>query len=359
MAYAGTGSSTALFKGIAFDVTNKLKLKTVKVYPKNTIALTPITVALFDSTGNVVSGTTPVTFTPSLNTGTIGTVSQDVVLNYNIPVGTGYRLVVTNGLVATTNTLGNSTAVITYPTTGALRLTGNVSALNDAVATAANATNCFHNLTFDETCESTSRTPVTATVGPCASTINLKLFIEGYYIGGGAMAPVKFNQDQVSPLTDVETISVELHSASSPYGVIDTTTAMLKTDGTAVATFASAPTGSFYISVSGLNTIKTWSKLPQTVGGTTSYDFSTAVTQSYGDNMKNIGGVYTLYSGDINLDGSIDGSDAPQIFDDVDNSAFGVQSTDLNGDGSVDNSDVPLFLDNSDLSIYSHDPNNP
>ncbi len=145
LAYAGTTVSSALFKGIAFDVTNKLKLKTVKVYPKNTAALTPITIALFDATGTMVSGTTPVTFVPSLNVGTVGTVSQTVTLNYDIPVGTGYRLVVTNGLVATSNTLGNSTAVITYPSTGAIKLLGNVSALNDVVAAGANTTNCFHN----------------------------------------------------------------------------------------------------------------------------------------------------------------------------------------------------------------------
>ncbi|TGD59498.1 T9SS type A sorting domain-containing protein [Flavobacterium humi] len=162
-AYTGTSASTALFKGIAFDVTNNLKLKTVTVYPKNTVALTPITISLYDASGAIVAGTTPVTFTPALVTGTIGTTAQVVTLNYTIPVGTGYRLVATNGLAATINTLGNSTGAIAYPTSGPLKLTGNVSALNDAISTTANTTNCFHNLTFDEVCESV-RVPVTATV---------------------------------------------------------------------------------------------------------------------------------------------------------------------------------------------------
>ncbi|WP_218141451.1 beta strand repeat-containing protein [Flavobacterium terrigena] len=163
LAFAGTGTSSALFKGIAFDVTNRVKLKTVTVYPKNTAALSPITISLYDATGNLVTGTTPVTFVPTLVTGAVGTTSQVVTLDYQIPVGNGYRLVATNGLASTTNTLGNSTAVIAYPTSGPIRLTGNVSALNDVVATTANATNCFHNLTFDEICESV-RVPVTATV---------------------------------------------------------------------------------------------------------------------------------------------------------------------------------------------------
>ncbi|MGH2664281.1 T9SS type A sorting domain-containing protein [Flavobacterium sp.] len=162
-AYTGTSVSSALFKGIAFDVTNKLRLKTVTVYPKNTASLVPITISLYDAAGNIVTGTAPVIFVPTLATGTVGTTSQVVTLNYNIPVGTGYRLLATNGLVTTNNTLGNSTAVIAYPTSGPLKLTGNVSALNDAISTTANATNCFHNLTYDEMCESV-RIPVTATV---------------------------------------------------------------------------------------------------------------------------------------------------------------------------------------------------
>ncbi|WP_313806815.1 T9SS type A sorting domain-containing protein [Flavobacterium sp.] len=161
--YTGSALSTALFKGIAFDVTNNIKLRTVTVYPKNTAALAPITVSLYDANGNIVTGTSPVTFIPTLVTGTVGSTPQVVTLDYTIPVGVGYRLVASNGLAATTNSLGNSTATISYPTGGALKLTGNISSLVDAVNTTANTTNCFHNLTYDETCEST-RVPVTATV---------------------------------------------------------------------------------------------------------------------------------------------------------------------------------------------------
>jgi hypothetical protein len=354
LAYTGTASSTALFKGVMFDVTNKLKLKTVTVYPKNTVALTPITVALFDAAGNVVSGTTPVTFTPTLVTGTIGTVSQVVTLNYNIPVGKGYRLVATYGLAATTNTLGNSTAVITYPTSGALKLLGNVSALNDAVATTANTTNCFHNLTFDETCESTSRTQVTATVGPCASTVNLKLFIEGYY-NAGAMRPVNMNQGVGANAADVETITVELHNALSPYALAATTTAMLKTNGNAVCTFNTAPSGSFYVVVKTRNAIDTWSATPQTIGASPlTFDFSSAASQAFGNNMVNLApGVFGFYSGDIDPvhDGNIDTIDYPIWETDSNNFESGVFITDLNGDGNVDTIDYPIWENNSNNFI--------
>ncbi len=353
-AWVGTGASTALFKGIAFDATNKLKLKTVTVYPKNTASRTPITIALYDATGNIVAGTTPVTFLPTLVTGTIGTTSQVVTLNYNIPAGTGYRLVATYGLVATNNTLGNSTAVITYPTAGSLRLTGNVSALNDAIVTTANTTNCFHNLTFDEVCESTTRTPVIATVG---CTKNLKLFIEGYYIGGGAMTTVKANEGIGTSTTDVDDVTVELRDAST-YAVVASASAVLKTDGSVAAQLV-APAGNYFIAVKHRNTIETWSAAAEAFGtSTTTYDFSTAANKAFGDNMKNLGsGVFGFYSGDINQDDSIDIADFPALFSDNDNFVFGYYNTDLNGDGSVDIADFPVIFLNTDNFIYSIYPN--
>lgn len=352
--WTGTAASTALFSGIAFDVTNRVRLKTVTVYPKNTSALTPITVALFDATGNIVAGTAPVTFTPSSNIGALGLVSQNVTLNYNIPVGTGYRLVATNGLAATTNTLGNSTTAITYPSGSTIRLTGNVTNLTAAVTTTANTTSCFHNLTFDEICESVTRTPVIATVG---CTKNLKLFIEGYYDGASTMRPVKNNQDYTSPTTDVDDVTVELRNATAPYAVAATTTAVLKTDGSVAAKFNAFPAGNYFIAVKHRNAVQTWSAAAEPFGVSTStYDFSTAANKAYGDNMVDLGGVFGFYSGDINQDEGMDNLDGDPLFDDVNNSNFGVLATDLNGDGGVDNLDADIILLNINNSIFSNHP---
>jgi hypothetical protein len=65
------------------------------------------------------------------------------------------------------------------------------------------------------------------------------MFIEGYYLGGGLMNSVKFNQDFVSPADEVEMMTVELHDATT-YALVDTATAMLHTDGTLSASFATA-----------------------------------------------------------------------------------------------------------------------
>ena len=194
---------------------------------------------------------------------------------------------------------------------------------------------------------------------PSISIVNLTLFIEGYYIGGNTMNSVKYNQDGSSPTTDVEDITVELHDAAT-YALVPgaITTATLKTNGAAICTFATAPSGSFYIAVKTSNTIQTWSATPQTVGSVPlNYDFSTAANKAYGDAMLDLGsGVFGFYSGDINQDDVIDGSDATNLDDDVFNSEFGVRVTDLNGDGSVDGSDTTYFANNSYNSIFANYP---
>ncbi len=87
------------------------------------------------------------------------------------------------------------------------------------------------------------------------------------------------------------------------------------------------------------------------------YDFTTAASQAYGDNMVDLGdGSFAFYSGDINQDEVVDGSDVPDLYNDIENSAFGDLGTDLNGDGSVDNSDLPSLFNNSENSIFSIHP---
>jgi hypothetical protein len=168
------------------------------------------------------------------------------------------------------------------------------------------------------------------------------------------MNSVKLNQwDGVTPPTapsalDVEDMTVELHDATT-FALLHTTTATLHTDGTLSASFTGAPSGSFYIAVKGRNLLQTWSADPQTVGITPlSYDFSTADTQAYGSNMREMEtGVFAFYNGDVNQDEVIDNVDTDPMFIDIDAFAFGDVVTDVNGDGVVDNSD----LDNVFLSI--------
>ncbi len=189
--------------------------------------------------------------------------------------------------------------------------------------------------------------------------VTLKFFIEGFYTGGGIMRSVANNQDGVSPMDEAETVKVELYNASAPYAIVASVFAKLHTNGTTACSFPTLPDGSFYIAVKTKNGIQTWSSSPQVISPSTllNYDFTTSAAKAYGSNMKNLGGgVFGFYSGDINQDEVIDGSDAPDLYNDADNSEFGVRVTDLNGDGSVDNSDTPFFTNNADNSIFSDHP---
>ena len=145
------------------------------------------------------------------------------------------------------------------------------------------------------------------------------------------------------------------HGDAVTTALVASTNTMLKTDGTAVCKFYTAPSGSFHIAVRNSNVVQTWSAAPQSVGSTPlTYDFSTAANKSYGDNMKDLGsGVFGFYSGDINQDDVIDGSDATSLDLDIFNSEFGVKVTDLNGDGSVDASDSTYYVNNSYNSIFA------
>jgi hypothetical protein len=171
------------------------------------------------------------------------------------------------------------------------------------------------------------------------------------------MNSVKLNQDGVSPATEVEDMTVELHDAVD-YSLVDTAVGTLQTDGTLSVTFNTAAAGSHFIAVKGSNIVQTWSALPQTIGAAPlSYDFSSASSQAYGDNMLEAEtGVWVFYSGDLNQDLTIDSSDSDALLDDVANSNFGALATDLNGDGSVDPSDTDIFFPNLENSVFASFP---
>ena len=194
------------------------------------------------------------------------------------------------------------------------------------------------------------------TINPCESVVTVKMNIEGYY-DAGAMRAVMANQGIGSSSTDVDTVTIELRDATT-YAVVDTATAMLQTNGNAVATFNTAPVGSFYIVVKHRNAVQTWSAAPHAVGATPSiYDFTDSASKAYGSNMIEVGsGVFGFYSGDLNQDEVIDGSDSTDLINDIENFSFGLLATDLNGDGVVDGSDSTFLINNLENFIYSVHP---
>ena len=190
------------------------------------------------------------------------------------------------------------------------------------------------------------------------NTLNLKLFIEGYYeTSTHAMSPVKFNQGVALNTTDVADIIFELRDASN-LSVIATKSATLKTDGTVVCTFPSQFNGSYYIAVNYRNMVQTWTASPINLSRSPiTYDFTNLSSKAFGNNMIQIEpGVWAFYSGDVNQDGLIDLTDYSVWESDYLNFAFGDYITDLNGDGLVDLTDYSLWESNYLSFIFSATP---
>jgi hypothetical protein len=188
------------------------------------------------------------------------------------------------------------------------------------------------------------------------STLNLTLFLQGLYLGGSTMTAAPFNADGVSSSTVADTITVELHNpdGSLAYTVNDT----LSTTGQASLIFPGSAVGNkYYIAIKHRNSVQTWSTDSILIGSTTSYDFSTAATQAYGDNMVDDGsGVFLIYGGDINQDESVDSGDYGDLDIGSTNGDIGYYATDLNGDSSVDSGDYSTLDTNSTLGIFSTHP---
>ena len=166
-------------------------------------------------------------------------------------------------------------------------------------------------------------------------TLNLKAYLEGFWDGSSHVQ---------------DTVYVYLAGTLSPYTFADTAKVVLSATGTSPITFTKAPSGSYYIVVIHRNHLETWSKLGQSfvTNVAVNYDFTTAASQAYGDNMKQSGTAWVFYGGDPNMDGSIDGIDISIFINE-----FGLQgylSCDFNGDGDVNAMDVQIIINNFGLT---------
>ncbi|MCX6291268.1 MAG: hypothetical protein NT126_05840 [Bacteroidetes bacterium] len=98
------------------------------------------------------------------------------------------------------------------------------------------------------------------TVTPSSVTLNLKVYIEGFYLSGGLMAAVA---DPVGHPALCDTFTIELHNAASPYGVAQSVSGPIATNGLGSFVYPSAVTGnSYYVVIRHRNALETWSKNP-------------------------------------------------------------------------------------------------
>ena len=148
-------------------------------------------------------------------------------------------------------------------------------------------------------------------------------------------------------------ITIELHEATAPYNLIGSPMeANLLTNGYAQFVSSAALPESLYIVVKHRNSIETWSALPvNNTNGLVQYDFTQQITSAFGQNLKQVGSVFGLFSGDINQDGIVDALDYIILDNQAANNAKGYLPEDINGDGSVDVFDMLLLENNANEFI--------
>jgi hypothetical protein len=262
-----------------------------------------------------------------------------------------------SGLAATYCTTNAAVALSGSPSGGTFSGTGiSGNTFNPGVAGAGSFTITYSFTNVNE-CTNVASQQVTVNICNTLTVLNLKLFFEGAYLGGGLMRATLFDLGLEADPTATDSTTINLwavNNLTNPtpnYSV----RALIHTNGTASMNFPSIVNGnSFYISVRQRNHIETWSKLPVLFSSTTSYDFSTGLTKAYDDGvnppMQHMGTVYALWAGEISGDGAIDGQDMNEIDNNV--GSFSYDISDVNGDGATDGQDMNYVDNNLLLGLF-------
>ena len=169
------------------------------------------------------------------------------------------------------------------------------------------------------------------------TTLNLKFLVQGCYDTAN------------NGLVSEQPATVKVYGAEG--AVLETKTGTLATDGTLQVELST--TGAHRIGVRTWNSLEVLTASEVDLDGTTvDYDFTDAAEKAYGDNQVEVAeGVYALYSGDVNQNGTIDESDLTLVSNASDNSQYGIVICDLNSDENVDLSDVSIVTNNIGKSV--------
>jgi len=189
-----------------------------------------------------------------------------------------------------------------------------------------------------------------------SSTVQLKLFLQGYYENNSMMTSTLLNEGVGTNMLITDSLLVRLHDPIT-HALVAQKTALLQTNGDVVCNFCPLQ-GNYEISIQHRNTIETWASNSISLSNEiTNYDFTTAANKAYGDNQVEIeNGIFAFYSGDLNQDENIDLLDLSILDTDINNFEFGYFATDINGDGNVDLLDGPNVEDNVNNFIFVSKP---
>lgn len=184
--------------------------------------------------------------------------------------------------------------------------------------------------------------------------LSLTALIQGFY-------------NPVNNLMTQDTMQVFIRNTISPYAKFDSAKAKLSDSGTANFIFNNVPDGvPVYIQLKHRNSIETWSRyspfsfailfedyfLPFT--SFLKYDFTLSTSFAHGGNIVLVDtgpSKFAIYSGDVNQDETIDGSDLSQVENDAENSLSGYVQSDVTGDDFTDASDLSIIINNAALGV--------
>ena len=230
------------------------------------------------------------------------------------------RLRLTNSIPFTSRPLSVNWTFATYPS----KISAYVSTVNNDIT---------NQISFLNTLANTGNTK---------RVLTLTTFIEGYTNSGGtamSLAPAA--------------VTVELHSATSPYTLVESQTAPLSTIGVGTFNFSTAVNGTnYYIVIKSWNSVETWSGTPQSFTiDALSYNFTSAGTQAYGSNMVQKGSAWCIFSGDLDQGGYVGVADLSLVANDNASFVSGSTATDINGDGYVGVADLSIVANNNALFV--------
>jgi hypothetical protein len=206
---------------------------------------------------------------------------------------------------------------------------------------------------------------IPVTVNPCSGILDLRVLIEGFYLGGGQMQ-ASVNPALYPALCD--TVKVELRDPSYPHAIAFSETGTIDIYGNGSFQFPAMVEGnSYYVVVRHRNALETWSASPvyfSSLGA--DYSFSDAIVKAYGSNLSDLGdGRFALWSGDVSdastaTVGLQDGVVESQDYSDMENAVIslltGYIPQDITGDRVVESSDYSIIENNVYFTVISIHP---
>lgn len=192
-----------------------------------------------------------------------------------------------------------------------------------------------------------SSSPVALQFGPSPAKLNHSCSTATLQLNASieAITPDGFPSSNSS-----DSLIVRLREQTSPFEPADAVKIILSNSGLASVNFRSVkPGNSYYIVLEHRNSIETWSSVPlniPTPGANVSYNFTSNINNAYGSNQTLVSGAACIYSGDVNSDYSIDGTDLSMVDNDAAFFISGYVGTDVNNDEIVDGTDA-LLVDNN------------